>query len=52
MNLENLNLVELNAQEMLSTEGGGKGKAIITAIKKAAHEIGDFFQGLYDGFND
>lgn len=52
MNLENLNLVELNAQEVEHTEGGcwdcvpgGR------YIKAGIDAVGDFFSGFADGWN-
>jgi hypothetical protein len=43
MNLNNLNLVELNAQEVVEVEGGGKG----TWIKKLFDAA-----GVYDAIDD
>ena len=50
MNLDNLNLVELNAQEVFQTEGGCWGCVPGgRTIEKALHELGDFFEGIYAG---
>jgi hypothetical protein len=49
MNLENLGLVELNAQEVQEVQGGGIGKAILKAGKAAWGHVSDFFEGVYDG---
>jgi hypothetical protein len=43
MNLNNLNLVELNAQEVQEVEGGGKGKWIEKILNAA---------GVYDAIDD
>ena len=60
MNLSNLNLAELNAQEVKDFNGGGdtfSGTALPErdveragkALAYAAHQIGDFFRGVWDG---
>lgn len=54
MNLENLNLVELNAQEIQETEGGTWG--IISAVVLASGPVGivniaPFALGFYNGYN-
>lgn len=54
MNVEKFNLVELNAQE-LRTIDGGRVRIPASWVKKGkefAHEVKDFFHGLYDGFKD
>ena len=49
MSLENLNLVELNAQEVQEIIGGGIGKTIVKGAKKAWGHISDFCEGVWDG---
>ena len=50
MNLENLNLVELNAQEVQEVEGGLIWFAAAAAYS-AACVIGVFALGAYNGYN-
>ncbi len=56
MNLENLNLVELNAQEVEWTNGGNginfAGTAVATGagsdgLKILVHAVGDFMRGFW-----
>ena len=47
MNLENLNLVELNAQEIQETVGGGR----LDRFRKIAIFLIDA-AGVYDAYND
>ena len=56
MNLENLGLVELNAQEVEWTNGGNgiyfAGTGVATGagsggLKILLHAVGDFFEGIY-----
>jgi hypothetical protein len=49
MNLENLNLVELNAQEVQEVEGGNFG--LWWLLKSAWENVGDFRDGFSDGIN-
>ena len=49
MNLENLNLVELNAQEVQEVAGGGIGGTIVKYGKKAWGHVSDFCVGVWDG---
>lgn len=48
MNLENLNLVELNAQEVQETDGGNWLEVIVSS---AIENWGDIKQGFKDGWN-
>jgi hypothetical protein len=57
MNLDNLNLVALNAQEVETVNGGNgihfAGTGVSTGagsagLKSLIHNSGDFFGGLYD----
>lgn len=55
MNLKNLNVAELNAQELKETEGGsGPGTGYGTVNpgdwKMVAHAAGDFIRGFLSGF--
>jgi hypothetical protein len=47
MNLEKLNLVELNAQEIVEVEGGGK----IKTIKKIAEKVWNWL-GVADAIDE
>lgn len=64
MKLDNLNLVELNLNQVLSISGGhvpasdwghfkkgvGKiGSSMYNAVSYLGHEVSDFFRGFYDG---
>jgi lactobin A/cerein 7B family class IIb bacteriocin len=49
MNLENLNLVELNAQEKQETEGGILG--LIAVALSAGAVCGVFALGFYNGYH-
>ena len=49
MNLKNLNLVELNAQEVQEVAGGGIGGTIVKYGKKAWGHVSDFCVGVWDG---
>lgn len=50
MNLENLDLVELNAQEIQETDGGCWNCVPFgNYIAEGLHQAGDFLSGLYDG---
>ncbi|WP_185116996.1 hypothetical protein [Chryseobacterium indologenes] len=48
MNLKNLNVSELNAQEIMTTEGG----AMIHPLHGVLNEIRGFWNDFIDGFND
>lgn len=58
MNLKNLNVVELNAQESTILNGGElpytqnslNGQNIAHQITWAAHQAGDFIRGFLSGF--
>lgn len=49
MNLENLNVVALERQELINTEGGGRIRTLIKILKKAKGHIEDFVEGVYEG---
>jgi hypothetical protein len=49
MNLDNLNLVELNAQEVQEVTGGGIGGKIYKVLKTAWGHFSDFCVGVYEG---
>ncbi len=52
MNLENLNLVELNAQEVQEVEGGrARSSWIDFLISSAIDNWGDIKKGFSDGYN-
>jgi hypothetical protein len=52
MSLENLNLVELNAQEKKETEGGGFWWAVAAGLViSACDNFGDIRRGIVDGYN-
>ncbi len=52
MNLDNLNLVELNAQEVQEITGGGIAGKIYKYAKKAWAHVSDFCEGVWDGIVD
>jgi hypothetical protein len=49
MNLDNLNFVELNAQEVQEIQGGDIGKTIVKYGKQAWVHVSDFCVGVWDG---
>lgn len=54
MNLDNLNFTELSKAELLGINGGAHVPAsewgdFKKGVGRLAHEIGDFFRGIYDG---
>lgn len=53
MNLDNLNFTELSKTELSDINGGAHVPAsewghFKKGVGKLAHEIGDFFRGIYD----
>ncbi|WP_017495309.1 hypothetical protein [Flavobacterium sp. WG21] len=50
MNLEKLNLVELNANEILRVEGGCPPYSSHNPAPYLSHQMIDFFRGLLDAF--
>lgn len=52
MNLANLNLVELNAQEVQEVEGGRKGSGWVQLFYEVADHWGDIKAGFSDGYNN
>ncbi|WP_194150810.1 bacteriocin [Flavobacterium pectinovorum] len=52
MNLENLNLTELNAQEVQNFEGGSQPPAYsnFNPAPYLSHQLVDFCRGLLDAF--
>lgn len=53
MNLQELNLVELNAQEKRETDGGWVVPAFWIAVAWSAWEnVGDIREGFSDGLNN
>lgn len=56
MNLQNLNFTELSKAELLDINGGAHVPAsdwgyFKTGVGRIAHEVGDFFRGVWAGLN-
>lgn len=52
MNLNNLNLVELSTQELISTDGGNKGKpSLFEILDYISDHWTEIKKGIYDGWN-